>query len=170
MVIIYASNTGYTEKYAKILQEDLNMPAYPMNNVPDVHKGKDVIFLGWLMAGNVMGYHKASKLYNVKCVIGVGMTPESAEQAEFVKRKINAPAEVPVFYVQGGYDAKKLRGLYKMMMKVKTPDIMKRFDGKSEEEKKSDAVYKMITEGYSVVSEEHLGDVLAWAAEQGFGK
>ena len=64
MVIIYASNTGNTEKYAKILQEDLDIPAYPISNVPDVHKGGDAIYLGWVMAGNVVGYKKISKMCN----------------------------------------------------------------------------------------------------------
>ena len=167
MVIIYASNTGNTEKYAKILQEDLNIPAYPISNVPDVHKGGDAIYLGWVMAGNVVGYKKTSKMCNVKCVIAVGMTPESPEMTETTRKNIGAGPETAVFYVQGGYDAKKLKGVNKMIMKVVEPTIRTRFEGMSEEEKNENPTYKMLNGGYSVVSEEHLADVLAWAVEKG---
>ena len=168
MVIIYASNTGNTEKYAKILQEDLNMPAYPLDNIPDVHRGSDVIYLGWIMGGSLVGYKKVSKICNVKCAIGVGMSPEEPEMAENLRKKIGAGADTAVFYVQGGYDAKKLSGKNKMIMKVVEPIIAKRLDGLSEEEKKENPVYKMLNGGYSVVSEEHLADVLNWAVENGF--
>ncbi|MBE5997581.1 MAG: hypothetical protein E7240_09610 [Lachnospiraceae bacterium] len=167
MVIIYASNTGNTEKYAKILQEDLNLPAYPIDNIPDVHKGGEVIYLGWIMGGTIVGYKKISKMCDVKCVIGVGMSPESPEMAESFRQKIGAGPETAVFYVQGGYDMKKLKGVNKMIMKVVEPKILKNFEGMSEEEKQENPTYKMLKGGYSVVSEERLGDVLAWAVEKG---
>ena len=167
MVIIYASNTGHTEKYAKILQEDLNIPAYPINSIPDVHKGKEVIYLGWIMGGNIVGYKKVSKLCDVKCVIGVGMTPESPEMTEILRSKTGVGPETAVFYLQGGYDAKKLKGVNKMIMKVVEPKIRQRFEGMSEEEKNENPTYKMLNGGYSVVSEERLGEVIAWAVENG---
>ena len=165
MVIAYASSTGHTEQYAKLLQNALDIPAYNIKDFPDIHNGGDVIYLGWLFAGNIVGYHKIAKKCNVKCLIGVGMSPESAEQAQFLRKKMNVPADIPVFYLQGGYDAKKLTGINKLLMKAKTPSILKQFEGKTEEEKQASATYRMITEGCSVVSEEHLADVLAWAKD-----
>ena len=167
MVIIYASNTGNTEKYAKILQEDLNIPAYPIDNIPDVHKGGEVIYLGWIMGGTIVGYKKVSKLCDVKCVIGVGMSPESPEMAENFRKKIGAGPETAVFYVQGGYDMKKLKGINKLIMKVVEPKLLKRLEALPEAERLEHPTYKMIMGGYSVVSEEHLGEVLAWAVEKG---
>lgn len=80
MIIVYKSNTGYTEQYAKLLGDALDMPSYSLEKVPKCHKGGEVIYLGWLFAGNIVGYKKAAKLYKVRCVCGVGMgapTPSS---------------------------------------------------------------------------------------------
>ena len=73
MIIVYKSNTGYTEQYAKLLGDALDMPSYSLDKVPKCHKGGEVIYLGWLFAGNIVGYKKAAKLYKVRCVCGVGM-------------------------------------------------------------------------------------------------
>ena len=73
MIIVYKSNTGYTEQYAKLLGDALDMPSYSLDNVPKCHRGGEVIFLGWLFAGNIVGYKKAAKLYKVRCACGVGM-------------------------------------------------------------------------------------------------
>ena len=78
MIIVYKSNTGYTEQYAKLLGDALDMPSYSLDNVPKCHRGGEVIFLGWLFAGNIVGYKKAAKLYKVRCACGVGMGPPTA--------------------------------------------------------------------------------------------
>lgn len=163
MVIIYASNTGYTKEYAMLLRDKLDICAYSVDEVPAVYLGDDAIFLGWLLAGKVVGYDKAKKLCNVKCIVGVGMSAESDDQVSYVRGMTDPPANVPLFYVQGGYDFKKLHGIYKLMMKLKGKEIVARYDGLSEEQKLSDPTYRMVTEGYSVVSEDRLADVITWA-------
>lgn len=168
MVIVYSSNTGYTKQYAELLSDALHIPAYDFKTISKSFHGKNVIYMGWLMAGSIVGYKKAvRKGYDIKAVIGVGMSPESPEQAEFMKKKIGASAETEVFYLQGGYDFEKLDAINKTLMRVKTPDILKRYEGWSEEDKKANATYRMVTEGYSVVGEEHLAPVIEWAKAQG---
>ena len=164
MFILYSSNTGHTEQYARLLSDELDLPAYNLKDAPPVLAGGDAIYLGWLMAGLVVGYSKAARRYNVKCVVGVGMSPESDEQTDSVAGKTKA-AGVPVFYLQGGYDFNKLTGIYKLMMKVKTPDILKNFKDMSESEKEANAVYRMITRGDSVVSKERIAPIAAWYRE-----
>ena len=163
MIIVYKSNTGHTKEYALMLAEALKIPAFPINHVPGYHKGDDIIYLGWLLAGAVSGLRTAQRKFNVRCVVATGMTAESSEQEAFVHDKCKLPAGVPVFYLQSGYDAKKLKGIYKLMMKVKTPQILARYKGKTDAEKKMDATYRMVTEGYSVVDEAHLARVIEWA-------
>ena len=38
MIIVYKSNTGYTEQYAKLLGDALDMPSYSLDNVPKCHR------------------------------------------------------------------------------------------------------------------------------------
>ena len=165
MFIVYSSNAGHTEQYARLLSKQLDLPAYDLKDAPPALAGGDVIYLGWLMAGVVVGYPKAARRYNVKCVVGVGMTPESDEQTASVAEKIQ-DKNVSVFYLQGGYDYQKLTGIYKLMMKLKSRDILSRFKDMSESEKEANAVYRMVTRGESVVSEERIAPVAAWYRER----
>ena len=168
MIIVYASNSGFTEQYAKILMRELDVPAYKVDEIPEVHHGHDAVYLGWIMAGSIYGYKKAAKLVNVVCAAGTGMNPETPEMPEKLRAKMQIPAEVPVFYMQGGYDEKKLHGPYKLAMKAITAGIRKKMESEhTPEELKDDPTYKMVTGGYSVVSKERLAPVLAYLKEIG---
>ena len=114
------------------------------------------------MAGNLVGYAAAAKKYRIVCAVGVGMSPESEEQRKILAEKIKAPENLPVFYLQGGYDKKKLKGFNKAVMSVVEKTIMKRLGNLPEAERVENPVYKMITEGFSVVSPERLQPVVDW--------
>ena len=71
--IIYTSNTGSTERYARLL-EQTGLPAYSLTEAKEaVPAGEDVLYLGWIMAGSVKGYGAAAKRYRVRALCGVGM-------------------------------------------------------------------------------------------------
>lgn len=128
MIIIYKSNTGYTEQYAKLLSEQLGLPCYKLGSVPECHKGRDAIYLGWLFAGNIVGYKTASKKYHLRCVCGVGMGPPVPELVPGFRDKMGIPDSVQVFYLQGGFDINKLKGPMKLIMKVKCKEIAGRLN------------------------------------------
>ena len=55
--IIYTTNTGSAEQYAKILAQETGLPAYSMKEAQKkIRPGADVICLGWIMAGTIKGY------------------------------------------------------------------------------------------------------------------
>ncbi len=160
MIVVYASNSGYTAEYAKLLAKQLDVPAYSVKEVPACHKGKDAVFLGWLMAGKVVGYKKAASFCRLKAVVGVGMSPETPEMAQGLRTSMGVAAGVPVFYLQGGYDIKKLKGPYKLIMKLKGKEIRARLEAKPQRSEGDEATYRMVLEGYSVVSPEKLAPVV----------
>ena len=162
MVILYKSNSGYTEQYAKLLGRKLDIPAYSIDRAPDCHDGKDVIFMGWLMAGSIVGYKKAAKKYNVKCVCGVGMSPPAPELVTGFREKLAIPQGTAVFYLQGGFDINKLKGPFKLIMKVKNKDIAANLQAKAELSAEEQATLNMTQTGDSCVSEQNLAEVLAW--------
>ena len=145
-----------------MLRDKLDLPAYALGEVPAQVAGAEAIYLGWLMAGNLVGYAGAAKRYRVVCAVGVGMSPESEEQTKKLAERIKAPEGLPVFYLQGGYDKKKLHGINKALMSVVEKTLMKRLEALPEDKRKEEPVYRMITEGYSVVSPERLQPVLDW--------
>lgn len=162
MIIVYKSNTGYTEQYAKLLSEQLGLPCYKLGSVPECHKGREVIFLGWLFAGNIVGYKAAAKKYALRCVCGVGMGPPTPEMAPGLREKMGVPASVPVFYLQGGFDINKLKGPMKLIMKVKCKEIASRLNVRAELSPEEEATLRMTQSGASCVSKENRAEVVAW--------
>ena len=52
--IIYTTNTGSTERYAKLLAQKTGLPVYSLAEAKKrVFAGAEVIYLGWIMAGSV---------------------------------------------------------------------------------------------------------------------
>lgn len=162
MVIVYKSNTGYTEQYAKLLASALDIPAYSLDRLPECHKGSEVIFLGWLMAGSIVGYKKAARVCRVKCVCGVGMGPETPELVPGFRAKLGIPSGTPVFYLQGGFDINKLKGPFKLIMKIKVKEIAQRLTAKAELTPAEQATLNMTSIGDSCVCKENLAEVIAW--------
>lgn len=55
--IIYTTNTGSTECYARLLTQKTELPAYSLAEAKKrVFAGTEIIYLGWIMAGSVKGY------------------------------------------------------------------------------------------------------------------
>lgn len=162
MIIVYKSNTGYTKQYAKMLGKALSLPSYELGNVPECHKGSDVIYLGWLFAGTIVGYKKCAKRYKVKCVAGVGMGPPSIDLADGLRNTMKIPASVPVFYLQGGFDINKLSAPFKLIMKIKCKEIAGRLNAKGELNDAERTTLEMTRGSASAVCQENLAEIIAW--------
>ena len=72
--VVYTSNTGSTEHYAKLLGHELRVSVYSTEEAGNkLPTGTEIIYLGWIMAGGIKGYKKAAKLYKVRAICGIGM-------------------------------------------------------------------------------------------------
>ena len=159
--IVYTSNTGYTEKYAKLLGEQLELPAFSAEQADSLPEGTEVLYLGWLMAGVVKGYKKAAQRFSVAAVCGVGMGPAGSQDSDV--RKNNAiPQEVPVFTLQGGFDQTKLHGIYRFMMGVMIKVMGSSLRKKETRTPEEDAMLEMVTNGGDFVDVRQLDGVIAW--------
>lgn len=160
--IVYTSNTGTTREYATLLGQETGLPVYSSKDAQNnVKPGAEIIYLGWLMASTVQGYGKASKQYQVKAVCGVCMGA-TGSQIQEMKNKNHIPTATAVFSMQGGFDIKKLHGIYKMMMTV-----MVKLAGKGLAEKKDrtadeDVMLEMMLNGANYVNKQNMKDVLDW--------
>ena len=121
MKIVYESNSGHTEKYANMLAQKLNLTSIPLKKYKI--DSEPIIFLGWLFANNIQGYKKVKDKANIKCTIAVGMTP-TAKQNNGEIVKINNINE-EFFYLQGGVDYTKLKGIKKIMLKMVAESVIK---------------------------------------------
>lgn len=69
-IVVYASKTGFTEKYAKWIAEELECEAVELKKakLSALSDYDQVIYGGWVMGNMVSGYDKIKKL-NVKELI-----------------------------------------------------------------------------------------------------
>ncbi len=160
--IIYTTNTGSTERYAKLLARKTGLPAYSLAEAKKrVFAGAEIIYLGWIIAGSVKGYAGAAKRYQVRAVCGVGMG-QTGTQTDSVRKKSAVPADIPLFTLQGNFDVKKLRGVYRPMMEIMVKTAGKGLAEKGDRTPEEDDMLDMMLHGGERVKEENLSAVLYW--------
>lgn len=160
--IIYTTNTGSTERYARLLAQKTGLPAYSLAEAKkQVFAGAEVIYLGWIMAGSVKGYAEAAKRYRVRAVCGVGMG-QTGTQADSVRKKSAVPAGIPLFTLQGNFDVKKLHGVYRLMMEIMVKTAGKALAKKKDRTPAEDDMLDMMRCGGKRVKAENLSAVLDW--------
>ena len=163
--IIFTSNTGHTQEYAQMLGEELGLPCYDLKQAKsNLPSGVDVIYLGWIMAGNVQGLKKALRRYSVKAVCAVGMSGND-KQLEEIYDKYMFLEDTPIFYLQGGLEYQKLKGVYKFMMSTVIKMMGKKLEAKEEKTQEEQDMLDLIVNGKSMVSKEKLSEVLAYLKE-----
>lgn len=164
--IVYTSNSGFTKHYAELLAAETGLPVYELKTARrKLNAGEEVIYLGWLMAGNVKGYREAAKRYRVRAVCGVGMARPSDKIIDEMREK-HQIADAEAFYLQGGFDMEKLHGLYKFMMKTMAKTIGKTLEAKAEKTDEEAEMLDMYKNGRDMVRPENLSGVIAWYRSQ----
>ena len=163
--IVYTSNTGFTAQYAGLLGAKRNLPVYSLDAAKrELDAGAEIIYLGWLMAGQVKGYKQAAKLYKIAAVCGVGMGAGGSQIQEI--RKQNAISEnIPLFTLQGGLELENLHGIYKFMMSIMKRTVGKKLAAKGDKTSDELDMLDLLINSGSRVSEENLRPVLDWCGK-----
>lgn len=154
--IVYVSNTGSSKAYAEMLSEKTGLPVYAFKDSGSVPQGAEIIFIGWVMAGALQGLKEArEKFGTLKAVVAVGMM--KSEKQDIALKEKNAITE-PYFSLPGAFDVKKLTGMYKMMMGM----MVKMMKSKLSEENdpKAKEIVEKFEEGFDMVDEKHLDEIL----------
>jgi len=116
--IVYFSNTGHTERYAKILGEKTGLPVYDLKTAKaELEQGTRIIFMGWIFMTAIREYVTAAKLFDVAAVCGIGISDNGTLEAE-ARDGNDIPEETAYFTIQGGMDKTKVKGLYKIILKI----------------------------------------------------
>lgn len=154
--VVYESNTGFTERYARLLAEKLGKPAYSAGEAAArLEKGADIIYLGWVMANQVCGLKKAARRWNIKAAGAVGLYPLSETNTNILLAK-NKP-DCPLFYLRGGLDHSKLKGIKKKLILMIRDNLVRDNDPANAE------LIGVLTDGGDFVAEENLTALLAFA-------
>ncbi len=161
--IIYSSTTGSCEFLAREMSRKLAIPCYSVKGLK-LPKGMEVIYVGWALAGKVVGLSKIRKDYRVKAVVQVGMSPVYPSSVETCVRQ-NDLAGVKVFVKQGRFDIDRLPLPFKLIMKVKCKEIASKLAAKGNLTEAEQATLKMAQTGKGEPPCWDVEDVVAWEKE-----
>ena len=129
-IIIYGSHYGTTKQYAEVLSRRTNIEAISFEKVNQINDYDNIIYLGGLYAGGVLGMSKTLKklnnISNKKIMIAtVGLAdPIDEENKNNIRNNIKhqLPKEVfekaMIFHLRGGIDYSKLNLVHKTMLKL----------------------------------------------------
>lgn len=159
--IVYTSNTGHTESYAKLLGEKTGLPVYSLDDAKALDKQTPILYLGWLFASSIRDYRTAAKKFKITAVIAVGLCDTGTALKQ--TRKANGiPEEIPLFTVQGGMDKTKLYGINKFMIRMLT----KAMEGKKVKTADDNRMIYLLKNDQNYVCEENLTAFLEWYGEK----
>ena len=129
-IIIYGSHYGTTKQYAKELSRRTNIEAISFKNVKEINDYDNIIYLGGLYAGGVLGMSKTIKklnnIVNKKIIIvTVGLSDPTDEVNKNnirnnIKKQVSKEIfeKAKIFHLRGGIDYSKLNFKHKTMMKL----------------------------------------------------
>ena len=165
--IVYTSNTGNTEQYARMLASRTGLPAYSAKDAETaLPQGASVIYMGWIRASVIVGYREAAARYATACVLAVGMGETGGQLPEL--RKKNGLAEsLPLFTMQGGLFPSKLRGMNAFMINFSRRKAIKVLKAEKKRTEAQNTMLIMLSKGASFVQEKHLQKPLFWLQSQG---
>ena len=159
--IVYTSNTGFTKEYAEILGNETGIPVYEFKEAAgNVNKEDEIIYMGWIMAGGIKNYTKARNKYNVKAVCAVGMTKPNEKQYNEIRERHHI--EEKLFYLQGGFNKDKLKGIHKFMMNVLEKAIRPKIENKENKTEDELEMLEMMNNGKDCVKKENLTEMINW--------
>lgn len=164
--IVYTTNAGSTEQYAKLLAQKTGLPVYSLSEAKKaLPVGTEIIYLGWIMASTVKGYADAAKRYSICAVCAVGMG-QTGTQGDVVRKKNAISHKIPLFTLQGNFDVEKLHGMYRLMMQMMVKFAGKGLSEKTDRTPEEDDMLDMMLHGGNRVCEENLQAVWDWYEKQ----
>lgn len=161
--IVYTSNTGHAKEFALLLAKQLDTLCYNIEEAKtNLNKGVDIIYIGWIMAGQVKGLNKVLKYFNVKAICAVGMSNNDSQLKE-IREKYEIQEGFPLFYLQGGFEYDKLHGIYKFMMGTIKNTILKQIEKKEDLTEEEKEMVNLIINGKNCVSLDKLTEVIEYS-------
>lgn len=165
VLVIYNSKTGFTERYAKWLAEEIpcDLLPYDKRDTAKFDNYDAVVFGGWFHAGSIVGFkwfkEQLPRLSSkTVAIFSTGATPTDSPEAQ--EAIANKPAgELPFFYLQGGLCYEKMGTGDKLLMSM-FRKMMKKMKGEDSE------MYQMLCRSYDISSKELLAPLVQYLRER----
>ncbi|NLG04872.1 MAG: hypothetical protein GX567_13730 [Clostridia bacterium] len=163
-LVVFKSNTGFTEKYARWIAEDLGCVAKPLKqvNAAEIASYDVIIYGGGIMAGMISDVDKIVKMNPKKLVVfATGATPTSVEYAEVLKKQ-NKLEDTPVFYYEGGLALEKLNFIMRGMLNMAAKGLAKKEDKTPEDE----IMLKQFGQSYDHSNRDNISELVNMLKEE----
>lgn len=164
--IIYKSQTGHTEEYAKMLSEELGIPAVDLGDAKsEVQPGESIIFMTWIRTGDLSAYGRVARKYNICATVAVGINVDGERQLKRVRRRHRLKND-NLFYVRGGLKLKKVRFGDKKIIQMMQSDLAKKIIKKEKKNISVDESDRVTLKGLSAdgnyVNKDNLNEIIDW--------
>ena len=171
IIVIYTSGTGFTERYARWIAEELGCEAVPLKSAgPALLQQYDgVIYGGWVMAGKISGLDKLKKMKAMRgkrlAVFAVGATPADSEEvigwicAQNLTE--GEQAVVPFFYFEGGFNFDRMGFVKRKMINMMRSSLQKRPELSSSDVQ----MMRRMKGNYDGSSREFIEPLVSWTKE-----
>ena len=163
MVIVYQSNTGFTQKYADMLGKAEKLKVYELDSA-ELSADTEVFYMGPLMAGRIGGIGKALKQFSVVGACGVGMSPPGREVLNTLS-KANSVPNAPIFYLQGGWAPEKVGWAKRKAVEMVIKKYRNALQAKPKRTREEQANLDMMLKGGDFVAYENLSTIRTWMHE-----
>lgn len=135
ILLIYKSKTGFTEKYAKWISEEIECDVVNISNIQNVNfKNYDIVIYGSrIHAGRIDGLERIKKLNlgNKLIIFATGATPKENNSIQEVWKNNLSEVELKTikhFYIPAGLNYEKMGFLDKTIMKMASIMLEKKND------------------------------------------
>jgi len=168
-LVLYHSNTGYTEKYANWIAEELAADLMDAKKCSDdIFSDYDIIvYGGGLYGGHVGGLQLIIKnINNLKgkkiIVFTTGASPVKEETTLEIQNKNFTPEQLEIirfYYLRGGFDYSKLKAGHKLAMNAMKIIVKSKKNTSPEIQQFLDAYDNPV----DFTNKENINDLLAYA-------
>lgn len=167
-IIIYNSQTGFTERYARWIAEAAGADCLELSiaKKKDLSAYKAIIYGSWACAGSInkTSWFKenidkwADKKLIVFCV--GGSPADSPEIGTFLKQNFNETEQkrVKTFYCPGGFNYERMPAMSRLMMKM----FIRALKAKKDKTEKEQAMIKLISFSYDISDKKYIGPILQY--------
>lgn len=170
-LIVYTSQTGFTQRYAEWLAEEMKADILNLKEAQKKDKTyfdsyDAIIYGGWAMAGTVTKVKwfldKASSWEDKRLALFcVGGGPNDSPDIEEMFNKTlndNQKKHIKTFYCQGGFNYEKMNAPSKMAMKMFVSSLKRKIN-QTEDEKK---MVEMISSSYDISDKKFIAPIVEY--------
>ena len=160
--IVYNSNTGFSERYAKMLSKATGVRSYSMEEArKELPKDAPILYVCWVMGNALPKVSQISRRFYIRAVAAVGLNQgPHAERA--IRAQSGLPNSIPLFLLPGGLKLEKLNVYHRLLLKIVESKTAKQIKKALRPTDDSLVFLEQLRNGCDLVDEAYLEDLIDW--------